>query len=289
MARLKTLQVGVLNIKIHPHSTEKYIQLMKDVFKLAAATSIRGSSWGMPRELYPVDVEDNLQGMYGSFYKFLQINKNDPWLDIKSRELVITEEGQPIPQVAENLKPNTKEILFFFNPKPHRFFFDRSLISPNGAKKMLDGCMNQPEINNKYGQIFIEIESSEEVLERILRIPLLTKLEINFTRPNFDDMSEYEADVMSRMEKQNIVHYNETMKAPRNESLNPDDKTKALMNVAKSNGHVDAEGFDGDEKVVESTVPHPLIKREKYDPDKQSPLSAMRSLSSRFFKSIRKN
>ena len=39
------------------------------------------------------------------------------------------------------------------------------------------------------------------------------------------------------------------------------------MEVARSNGKVYAEGYDGETKVVHSTDKHPIKDRTKFDPD----------------------
>lgn len=56
--------------------------------------------------------------------------------------------------------------------------------------------------------------------------------------------------------------------AERDQSLELDAEAKALAEVAKSNGKVVAEGYDGTgARVVKSTVSMPLIEPVRCDPD----------------------
>ncbi len=280
MAPPKTLVMGALNIKIHPHSPELYVSLMNDVFEMGEPVKIRGSDWGVLNYIREITADDPLEGMFGEFYRFLQINPDDPWLDIKKRIPLKDEKGEPIPQVEESKKPNMKEVEFVFYPRYHRLFYDAKSFSPNMAKIFWAELFHNEKIRKKYGTVDVEVESSEEVIERILKIPSLTKLDISITRPNGDVLSDQEEEILKRMEKQKIRRLHETMTSPKEDGIEPDDKTIALMKVATSNGRVDAVGYAGEERVEESTRPHPYIERDKYDPEKTTLLRAMINLSS---------
>jgi hypothetical protein len=211
----------------------------------------------------------------GEFYRFLQIDPKKAWLDLRSREVIVDDRGKPIPQVDNYRKPNTREVAFVFNLKHHRLFYDAKAITPGNMKRLLDGLFKEPNIIKKYGTVDVEIESSREVIERILKIPSLTKLEISFTRPNGDDVSEQRARFLDRLEKQGIRRIEQVATSPKTEGIKPDIETIALMDLAVSNGKVNAVGYAGEERVEESTVPHPLIIRENYVEEEKSLLQAL--------------
>lgn len=171
MVHKKTLTVGVINIKVFPHTTDRYVKLFKDLFDLGPQGKIRGSDWGMPGYLHEFIQEAPNEGLYGAFFRFLNIDPQRPWIDLKQRRPLETEEGEAIPQIPDNLKPNFKETLFVFLPQHHRFFFDAKSFSPNSAATLLQALFGHEAIKNEYGHVEVVVESSEEVIERILKIP----------------------------------------------------------------------------------------------------------------------
>lgn len=285
MPRLKAIDVGVINIKIHPHTAERYVDLIQEVFKIGDKVPIRGSDWGMPNR---ISHAKSIAELSGTFYKFLQINKNDPWLDTRERKPIKTEDGKPIPQVDDYKKPNVKEIEFVFFPEHHFLFYNIKSLSPNSAKKLLEGLFQHHNIIQKYGKVDVEVVSSTEVIEKILKIPFLTKLEIMVTRPNGDDISDQEKKILKRMEKQGVRTLKEITTSEKNEGIKPDDDTKALMKVALSDGSVNAIGYEGAIRVTESTDPHPLTERIRYNPDKQTVFQAIMAASSQMLEKIKR-
>lgn len=287
MARLKTLEIGVLNIKIHPHTPEKYVELMEDLFKLASSVAIRGSDYGTTNYVREIITGKPLEGLYGEFYRYLEINEDEPWLDLKERKTILDKNGEPVPQVDGNKKPNAKEVEFVFYPVGHRLFYNSKNFYPTSAQKLLLNLFSNEVIKRKYGNIDVEIESSKEVIERILKIPSLTKLDISFTRPNDDDIGDLETKIFRRIENQNIRKFHQTISSPKEDGIEPDDETVALMHLATSNGQVDAVGYSGEEKIIESTKPHPLLVREKFDPDKITSLRFLMNISSDILRKLR--
>lgn len=265
MARLKTLKLGILNITIHPHSPDLYVELLQEVDRLGQAVQIWGHTSGTLGWMRPIPKRKPSEGLYGVLYKFLNIDPREPWLDLKKRRPLQTEEGDAIPQVPDHLKPNTKEVFFVFYPTCHRLFFDASLLSPGYAETLMNRLFQNSEIVKRFGQVDVTVESSQEVVDRILAIPALTKLEIVLKRPNQDD-SGLAARILERLERQHVRRLTETLTAVRQEPLQPDAETVNLMKLAQSNGSIRADGWEEDRRVEESTLPHPRIEKDRYDP-----------------------
>ncbi len=287
MPKMKKLLIGALNIKIHPHSPTKYVELFKDTYRLAASAQIRGADYGTIGWLTDVVEGKPEYGMNGELYKFLNIDPHDPWFDQRTRQIVeIDEESDELP-VPEHLKPNLKKLYYVFYPHKHRFFFDAKNFSPNHARKMLSGLFGHPDIAKKYGQVDIEIESSTEAIDKILSIPAKTRLEIRISIPNGDDTSSEEQRVIDRLRRQNARTITETYTALKEVGLEPDEDTITLMRVAKSNGYIKASGYGEDEKKIEhSTESHPLLTPTYYNPDTTSGREAMLSMSAELLASI---
>lgn len=280
MPRMLKMEIGILNIKTHPHEPQKYANLFNDLFKIEEPVKIHGTVWGVPRYINVITTDKPEEGLMGTFYKFTQINPSDPWLDLKKRETILNAEGEAIPQVDSSKKPNAKEIEFAFYPDGHLFFFNHKMMSPGYAQKMIQNLCGRQEIKRVYGTVDVEIVSSSEAIEKILKIPSLTKLNITFSRPNADVLSGRKRKLLEKMENEKVRRLNQEMISEKGEGIIPDDDTKALMDLATTNGRVFAVGYDGETRVEESTDPYPEVIRETYDPEKTTFLRALVNCSS---------
>lgn len=275
MPKIKKMEFGILNIKMHPHKPEMYSEMMQRLFDIGRLVKIRGDDWGAPFFCRQIDPTTQDEGVYGTFVRFLQIDPRKAWLDIRKRQPILDEEGNPIPQVSSDLKPNMREVEFTFYPKAHLFFFNSAMITPSMIQKMLSNLCIDPKITREFGKIDVEIVSSSEIIQKILQIPALTRLEMYITRPNGDVLSGKKKKLLDRMEKQGVRKLSEVATSVKSEGIQPDDDTIAFMELATTNGKVNAVGYDGDTRVVESTVPHPQIERTVYDEENQTVLSAL--------------
>ena len=88
MARMKKLAISVMNIKIHPHSPQLYI----DLFECLKSNNnkmigkIRGNDYAIIGWMHSFDSTNPTLGLYGEFYKYLNIDPSQPWLDISKVE-----------------------------------------------------------------------------------------------------------------------------------------------------------------------------------------------------------
>ena len=274
MAHMKKMELAVMNIKIHPHSPEKYIDLFKKTFKIESLGKIRGSDWGTIGSLRETTL-NNKKTLHGTIYRFLNIDPSAPWLDLNARKAIQPdEEGGKLP-VAEHLKPNCKEILYIFYPDDHRLFFECRNISPGSMRKLLRKLFSERAIFHEFGEVDVDIESTKEAIKSILKIPRMTRLQIVFHRPNDDQLIGARKRVAKRLEDQGIKHLDQIATTTDKDGLSPDIDTKALMDLARSNGKVIGVGYDGEQKIILSTEEHPLKKAEKYYPDIENRLHVM--------------
>lgn len=291
MARFRKMRLGALNIILQPHSPELYINLFRKLYALKRAVKYYGEKGGALAYFKNFD-ERNPNVFYGELYTFTNIDPRRPWLDGINLAPLTNENGDPVPQVSEDLKPNLRRTFFIFYPDFHRLVFDARSISPQSACKLLSGLLSIEEITQEFGPVEVIVESSTDAIERILRIPTLSKLTIKTVRPNPDEIAgpEAEADVYQRMEEQGLYKHEQIMTSRRGESINPNRETKRLMMVSVSNGEVKAEGYTNDDKkIVESTNPHPNILTAFYDPDVDSFLNMMLVYSRDLIQKIRGN
>ena len=281
MPRVKKFRVGGLNIKIHPHSSEKYAELFEIAKQQKLIGKIRGNDYAIIGWLRSVNDVNPVDGMYGEFYRFISFDPSKPWLNITSGNPVELEEDQPLP-IPEDLKPNLRRICFLFLPQNHRLLFDTAALTPRSAKDALDAIFGNSSINKIFGAVDVEIEKSTEGLDRILKIPKKTKITIDVTVPNPDDLSGLDADVMDRLINSNIRRQKLEQTSNNQNGIIPDDRTLSLMKISLSNGKTTITGKDlENKKVEESTADHPYLTQISYETDEHDQRSALWSEHSR--------
>jgi hypothetical protein len=175
MKRLRTIKLGILNIKIHPHSCDRYIELFEEVVRLNEPTAVFGSEWGMIgyvgefKSRADALGQPELKAAVGAFYRFLNIDPKKPWFHLLDRRPLDTEVGDRPPAVPDHLKPNFREVSFVFFPDKHRLFFDVNSCTHNFAQRLLDKLFKNEQIVSRWGPVDIIVESSRETLVNQIR------------------------------------------------------------------------------------------------------------------------
>lgn len=288
MPRFRTIKVAALNIKTHPHSPEKYIELFHDSFNTKAVGKIRGADWGIIGSLHHEKGLKQKSILHGVIYRFLNIDPTAPWLDLKSISPIEENDPKAIPIIPDHLKPNLKMIPYIFYPNMHRFFFTCKSISPGGMMVLIADLFKNDSVLKKYGQVDISVESMHEAIERILGISRLTQLYIAFSRPNDDDLGSIGKRIIERIDRQRIRKMEQTLTSSDKDGIAADDETKAFMNIARSNGKVWAKGYEDQQKVEISTVNHPFIGMKSYDPNIETEYNALLTISDQMLEKIKK-
>jgi hypothetical protein len=270
MARKRRIILCALNIKLLPHSVEKYIDLFKTILSIEPYPpqgKIWGSEYAIFGSLKEFTKDRPEEGVYGVIYRYTSIDMKLPWLLLdKMKQVKYDKKHQPVP---ENIKPNLKEISYAFFPQKHRMVFDATKNSPGSIKKAIDQMFQYPDIEKRFGRVVIAIESSREGINQIIRLHKKTKLFIELTVPNDDViMEETQKRIMKRLMDNKIRKETLEQMSDQPEGIQLDDETRAKIELSKSNGKTIVHGFTEDEKkVIESTENHNLEKKVFYDPE----------------------
>lgn len=271
MSRLSKLRVGVLNVKLHPHSDELYLGLFEALSRLDRSTKIWGTRFGVFSKPQRLEEDGQVVGLRGYSYTFTEIDPQQPLFDMKEFRQLELEEGQPFP-FSLRYKLHSKEVLWLFWLEKHLMFFDLAAIGHEWARKFLLGAVQNEGIVNKYGIVEVEVVASSDTIDKILGIPKLTKIRVVLSRPNGDDPEGIMARIRKRMEVQKVKTYIQEIQTPvkeikdEEEGMKPDDDFKAHMLLAITDGGIYAEGRDAyNAKLVESTAKYPLELTDEYD------------------------
>jgi len=274
MARKSGVSLCALNITTHPHSPLQYYNIFLEAFKERGRAKIRGDQVGTIGTFNHINPEKHLDGIYGYIYKFTDITDAE-WYNLKKDDNASVEDINAI-NIPDYLKPNFVKYHYAFYPNKHRFIFEalnsQRSISPNSMANILLDLLNSKTILEKFPECQVVIEQAKEGLYKILKVQVLTNLEILINRPNADVNNEEEEEVLRRLENQNTATLYTEYKAAKGQSIKPDKKTLGMARVAISNGYVKAKGKNIDGEVIppESTLEHPQFCNYRIDSTKEN-------------------
>jgi hypothetical protein len=242
MSRLARLRVGALNIKLLNPNDRDYVSLFSGLAEFKRPVVIRGTRCGLFGKPQPILKKDTPIALRGFFYHFTEIDPRKPWFNVE--EIRQLKEGESLP-IPENWKPNSREVMYFFDVEAHLFFFDLDAINHLWALDFLKKATSEKKIADKFGIVEITIVSSMEPIDKILRMPKITKLTISISPPNGDDSNSIIKEMRERLETHNATEYIEEWKGSAKKEAKgvvPDEITKAHMQLATTDGKVIAIG-----------------------------------------------
>lgn len=270
--RYVNFHYSVLNITMHPHSPELYLELFKEAFP---KNNQPGHYFGNDFISLQLGIKESCNGVEylpGIIVKYTKIKDQD-WFDVENGQ-VLKDAERPNLDI-ERFCPNTIQLDFIFIPDGHRLFFiykhQRERLSQAYFARALQSIFAADHIRLKYGDIAVTVEMDDSGMEAIHRLDSLERLTVRVTLPNSDDLSPEKASFVRRMESQGIARVDETLKALDKRGIKPDAKTKALMELAQSNGFVVATGMEGGKRVTRKSSDFPFSDSEKYNQDGEIP------------------
>lgn len=282
MSREKTIEISGINIVTHPHSPDKYLEIIRQINQ--KPLPVRGHDHLMISGLRPYSGDDWSTGIEGEIVKFSNIDEHAQWVDITSGRLA--EDGD-VPNLPSHLRPNGALFPFVFHPaKHHLFYISKSrnsstqktdTLSPNLVEKLFAGLFASEDISSKFTSINITVIPDQHALSSIFKLPKLTKLFLMISPPNPDDLASVEQAILARLENMNAKKMEQTYYSETGESLVPDEKLKVLAKVASHNGCVQGVGKNPDGKTVSlSTTQQPLREPIKVENNTVAEREALR-------------
>ena len=133
---------------------------------------------------------------------------------------------------------------------------------------MLEKQLNENNIVSKYGKIAVSVETDSKSINAILGMDILSRLVIRFNTPNADDVSELKQKIIDRLKNQNGRTLDQKITAEKGKTINPDNETKALMQLALSNGFIQASGEENGIRVNKNSSEMPIQDQLEYDDPK---------------------
>ncbi|MFZ6727401.1 DUF4747 family protein [Undibacterium sp. MH2W] len=268
MVKESVVHICAINIAMHnPHSADRYVRLFNKIFSLKKIIPTRGLNGVLMGSLRELVKDEPWKGLTGEFYQFIQLDSNEPWFDLDSKDEASTDDLKKI-VIPEKLKPHLARFVFIFFPREHRLFVQvksgsRSL-GPATVKAVMERLLADDNLE-EFGTIEVTVIPEFDSVDKIFALPYLRTIKIELVRPNPDDHDEAERLLLERLISQNAKKMTVELNSNRTMQLTPDDQTKVLAKVASTNGSVVATGKDNHGKSVKiSTVDTPLLERIYY-------------------------
>lgn len=269
MPRPAMYEFSVLNITLQPHSPELYISLFDDVFSQKPAISkkyYRDDHISLKVIDKIISDDNKIEAIYGYIQKYTIIN-TDSWYD-KEKDSKAPQGEEPDYDLSR-FSPYYDSFDFIFLPNGHRMFVLTKLkektLSISRAADAIRRIFNIEWIVEKYNEVSVNVETDSSTIERILSIDKLEKLFINVSLDNDDDNFDLKDNVLTKMRAQGVRKETRSLVGEKNQSIKPDEETKAFMELSLSNGYTIAHGKKNGVKVTEKTKDYPIHESKPID------------------------
>ena len=269
MARLRKISVAAINVALHDHSVDAYVNLFKALDKNNVTAKYFGDKYATLGALQPLRKDDFSRGIYGLIYRFTHIDTDGPWFNRKEKKRAEPDDLRTL-SIPGGLGANLEMARFLFLPRGHTFYFetrteDRKTFSPQSMESVIERMCQAPAIAKNFGRVETTVLPRADSLRKVLALPKMRTLIVQIKRPNPDHVDEDK--ILKRLRSQNLDRWEQVMTAAPRESIKPDPETRSLAAVAATNGYVSAAGVNHQgHRVHESTKDHPWIVDESYDP-----------------------
>jgi len=287
MAQERLLEVAGLNVRIVDESHRDYVQLFRRLFELRQIVKFYGSDYFMITQFVPGS--DGTIENFGVFSRFAQIDSDAGWLDLDQLRTASRSQTAQI-QIPQNLRPNHRPFSFSLVDSKHFVVFEAlsngETLSPRLTVKCLREMVKHPSIIQEFGTIEVDMLSSKEIVDDIIRSPSLRQLEIVVKRTNQDDAGrDWIEKIDQELEEQRLKREERKLYAERGRSIEPNEETAALARYASETGRVVARISQGRAARKVSTEDHPQVESEVFSRD-VAPLVAFGNAVRRFVEAV---
>lgn len=280
MARRIKISIGIVNIRLHPHSPEIYSNFIHDVYRQKQPINIHGDRYAMI-SMIDRSGEDGHE-VSGIITTFTRIETDGAWFDAANLQEATDNQVSKI-SIPDNLYPNASSFLFVFDTKEHKIYVQQyskgNQITSNSLLKFFRKVSDQLEILQKYNSAKVSIVQSTEGLDALFNLKKINEVKITILKPNSDIFADdFEAKVEAHLAETHAQKLILTYDAEPGQSIVPGKEIRAVSNAALENGSVQVKGRDEKGAVTRSTEEFPKLLQDTYDPDEISEKEAFRRI-----------
>ncbi len=284
MARRLKLEVGAINIRLHPHSEDLYRNLFQRLFELRRVANIRGDRSGLITSLGRSRTDSAY--INGVITTFLEFDSDGKWFNTDTLEEASTNELRQI-NIPENLRPNSRSYLFRFDVENHEMIFEHYAnghrFSHSSALSFIKDLVADERISSEFGDVKATIVQSRGSIDRIFSISRITDIEIYIEKPNADLWgADFEEQAEEHLDDKNARSMTVSYKAEQGLGISRDEDLGRLIRASIRNGRTVAKGYGDSGHEVVTTDRFPKVVQDKYDEDEMSQPQMFESLANSF-------
>lgn len=276
MARKIKVSASALNVRLHPHSPQIYIDWIQSIFENRVIAQVHGDRYGMLSSLdRTAATSDVITGVITTFIKF---DGQGNWFNAAEMSEASDKDISEI-AIPENLFPNSAAFYFYFDVKRHKIYFQTyssgKVFTPSSAMKFFQRLAIKSEIAKRFNEAKISIVQDKSSLDRMFSIKRIKEIRITIIKPNtdiFDD--DFEVNIEKHLEETGSREMAVSYKSDGRGSIQPDDDIKKISKIALENGTVEVIGRDEKGAVRLNSENFPKELHDTYDPEEQSERSA---------------
>ncbi|WP_086654249.1 DUF4747 family protein [Acetobacter malorum] len=248
----RSLSACALSLDATPHPDGVYVEALRK----CANHEVRARGETLAKITAPRKIK-NHDSYAGRLLIWTHINVQGKWLDKEKNEQLSDDEKLKI-NIPENAAPNYKTFHYVFTERDHKIYIETKnelgeSLGPKTIKNIFTRLMDSNIQGDDY-IISVTLVPDEHVVDELLSLPHLRKLELQIRTPNADYASpEIRRRVLDEMMANNAHVLSQTWTKPSNaEKLTPTKDVKDLTLVAADTGYVRAtdKPRNGPEKVI---------------------------------------
>jgi hypothetical protein len=282
MARPASFELSCINVRVHSkHEASEYSEFWKMLYQMRRPLVTRSGIALMIGEAYKESAGP--RPLYsGAFYRFIQINPDDPWFDIEQHKPADQQDVKKI-SIPAHLRPNLQSIPYIFDLASHRLYVMSSsksgTLSPASVLRLVSELSGHHKVTDRFKAVDLTISTRRQDVEKLFSWRVLQRVEITVERTNPSDFED-EAKVFQYLT--NLGAQRETrgyVKASDAKTITPDDDMRALAAVAADNGLVSVKGINTEGKPDRATSQdYPWRRKSTYNRKVQTLMDAFRGV-----------
>ncbi|MBO6769239.1 MAG: DUF4747 family protein [Erythrobacter sp.] len=269
MPRRQKMEVGGLNVRVHPHEEGTYRDLMESLYRLKSIEKIRGDRHGLITMLNRADEDERY--IFGVLSTFLEIEMEGDWFNTDTMEEATQNDISRI-QIPDYLHPNLKTFRFMFDTERHELVFEHysegDRLTHQSALAFFRNLAAADEIKERFGEVKISVIHERGSIEKIFSIPRITDLEVYIEKPNSDLWgADFEEQAEEHLEDKNARSMNVKYRAEQGAGIKRDEDLDALIRASINNGRSVAKGYGPEGHQTVSTDSYPKVDQEMFEQD----------------------
>ncbi len=276
MARKVKVSASTLNVRLHPHSPDIYMQWIQSIYSKRLMAQVHGDRYGIISSVDRTGAANNV--VTGAITTFVKFDGDGNWFNAEDMADATDEDISEI-NIPPNLFPNASAFFFYFDAQEHKIYFQTyskgKTLTSGSALRFFKGLAVKSPIANEFGEAKINIVQDKSSLEAMFAIKRIKEINITIVKPNtdiFDD--DFESNIEKHLEQTGSREVSISYKSEGNGSIKPDDDINKISKVALENGTVEVVGRDEKGAVRLNSENFPKELHDRYDPDEQSERTA---------------